>query len=277
MTHSSARIAAALVLTITTASVLSACGGDDGSAPGASSLVLSGRTFVGDMVTADGVRYDLVPDSTLRLAFSDGQISASAGCNTMSGPATWSDGTLSLDGALASTEMACRPSLMKQDTWLADVLSSQPALTLRDATLTVDGGATAITLTDQEVAVPDATFTGTNWQLESILRRDTASSLPAGVSASVVFSEDGTLNTNLGCNVGNGSYTTDGDTLDVGPLMTTKRACDQSTSEVESAMLGALDGTSSFGIDGDQLTLTPQGSTGDEAVLVFRAGEQDAG
>ncbi len=100
--------------------------------PGPSTPDLAGRTFVG--VTSRGRA--LVPGSTVRLTFDAGRLTVRAGCNTMFGEATWTDGVLDA-GRLASTRMACPPELMAQDDWLAALLTSRPTIALVGADLLV--------------------------------------------------------------------------------------------------------------------------------------------
>ena len=54
-------------------------------------MSVDGRTFLSTDVTQDGEERPLVDGTQIRLAFSDGQLSASAGCNTIGG-------TYSIDG-----------------------------------------------------------------------------------------------------------------------------------------------------------------------------------
>jgi heat shock protein HslJ len=258
-------------LVLGTALVLTSCGTEEGTGTQPAAPDLAGKTYVGDAVTVDGSPYDVVPGSMIRLAFDEARISAAAGCNTMSGAATWGDGTLMIDGPLASTEMGCDPALMDQDTWLMEVLTAEPTLAATGDTLTLTSGATVITLTDEEVAVPDASLTGTVWQLDAITEGASVSSVPAGVTADIAFDAKGTLHANLGCNIGNGSYTVEGDTLQIGPLATTRKACEGAASDVESAMLSVLDGPVTYTIDGSQLTLSPSDG-GSATELGFRSG-----
>ena len=81
--------------------------------------------------TSTDVRgHELVEGTEVTLAFTEGQVSAQAGCNTMTGPASWADGTLELEGQMASTMMACDEALTAQDQWLSEFLGSSPALNL---------------------------------------------------------------------------------------------------------------------------------------------------
>jgi heat shock protein HslJ len=258
---------------VTFALLLSACGNDSGGASGPGAPAVDGKTYVGDTVTIDRAAHALVRGTTLRMSFDDGRISASAGCNSMSGSATWDDGILQVDqGALATTEMACEPAMMKQETWFATLLTSQPGLATDGDSLTLTDGTTVVSLTDEEVAVPDASFTETRWVLDSIVQGDAVSSLPQGVHAEITFTGDGTFTAQLGCNRGSGNYTLSDDVLEIGSMATTKMACEQPASQIESAMTSVLNGTLTVSIDGNLLTLTPNEAKDDEpTALSFRA------
>ena len=67
------------------------------------------------------------PLQTLQLK--DGQLSASAGCNRMFGPARIEQGRLVV-GHLASTLMACAPDAMQREQTLAALLRSRPQVRL---------------------------------------------------------------------------------------------------------------------------------------------------
>ncbi len=264
----------ALVAVILGACLMTAaCGNDSTGSSDPAALNVDGRAFVGDTVTVNDKPYRLVPGSNLRISFQDGRIGASAGCNSMSGSATWSGGTLVVDGDnLATTEMACDPALMDQDTWFADVLTSKPTLKQDGDTLTLSSAKAVVVLTDEQVAVPDQPLAGPSWQLESITNGDAVSSVPQGVGADLVFTAEGAMRASLGCNTGHSTYTAEGDTLALGPLASTQRACEPPASDVESAMVSVLHGDVTYRVDGDQLTLTPTVVSGDgPAALTFHS------
>lgn len=116
--------------------------GTDGRADGPP---LVGRTFVSTQTHGQA----LVPGSTVRITFRDGGLAAKAGCNTLFGSATWTGGVLAAP-MLASTMMACSPELMAQDTWLAELLQSEPALALDGHTLTLGDAASGLVLVETE-------------------------------------------------------------------------------------------------------------------------------
>ena len=267
------RLAVVPFLVLTTALSIGACGDEKGTAPsGPSQLDLVGRTYVGDDVTVDDQPYPLVKGSQLRLTFDDGSLGASAGCNSMGGDASWEGGVLNVSGeGLAMTEMACAEPLMQQDTWFADILTSDPRLQQDVTTLTLTSGSTVIVLTDEEVVVPDASLTGGTWQLDSIITGDAASSVPQGVKSTLRFGQDGRVEVRPGCNTGSGGYTTTDTTIVFEPIALTLMACPGPESQVETEVLGVLDGTVTFSIDGESLVLTAQNASGSGATgLVYR-------
>ena len=118
--------------------VLGGCGGE---AP-----ELAGKTY-----TSTDVRgHELVEGTQVTLAFTEDQLSAQAGCNTMSGPASWADGTLELEGPMASTMMACDEALTAQDQWLSQFLESSPAIDLDATELILGDDTDGMTLSAQE-------------------------------------------------------------------------------------------------------------------------------
>ncbi len=265
---------AALLIVVTAALALTSCGGADTQAPAdPNQLDLVGQTFLSNDIKVNDTSYPLVKGSQLRLSFEDGAIGASAGCNSMSGNARWSTGTLLIDGqSLAMTEMGCDEPLMQQDTWFADLLTSKPTLLQDSTTLTLTSGDTIIVFTNEEVVVPDVSLTGTAWQLDSIVAGDAASSVPEGVESTLSFSDGGELTVSPGCNTGSGSYTATKTTLTIGPIALTAKACPPPASGVEADVTGLLQGDVSYSIDGNSLVLTAQKVTGSGATaLVYRA------
>jgi len=231
---------------------------------------LDGRQFVSVLITENGKSKVLVPGTKIRLGFSDGKISVSAGCNSMSGDYSVADGKLVV-GSMATTEMGCQTNLMDQDQWLATFVGSKPGISVDGNNLVLTSDTTEITLLDREQAEPDQPLTGITWGLVTILNGDIASSVPADVSATLLFDADGTFTFNDGCNAGGGQYTANGDTLTFAQVVTTKMACPTDKADVESAVMAVLNADSvTFSIDHTTLSLQagPHGLQYDAAVDV---------
>jgi heat shock protein HslJ len=235
---------------------LAACGG--GAAPTAApsgQVVyedLDGRSFI--VTGSEG--YTPVPDSTIQIGFDQGRISIQAGCNTMGSQYRVEDNVLSV-GDMISTEMACAPALMAQDVFISAFVPNT-TLTLDGDTLTMTKDATTLTLTDSVVADPAKPLEGTTWVVNAILANEAVTSIPDGVTATLVF-EDGKVNVNGGCNTGSGDAAVTETTITFGEIATTRMACDDPTMNVEQQVLQVISGEANYEIKGGEMTLTSDG------------------
>jgi heat shock protein HslJ len=270
MERSPTRSLALLVLVTVLATTLAGCiGGPGGSGgpgasgggPGASAprVGLDGRTFLSTAV--DG--RILVAGSQVRLGFEGGAISASAGCNSMSGTYAVDGGTL-VARSLATTEMGCDPALMAQDAWLADLLTGA-TIGLDGDTLMLTKAGVRVTLVDRVVADPDRPLVGTRWVLDGIASGSAVSSVPVGVTATVTFT-DGRVDVEAGCNHGGGAVKVSGSTLDFGVIGLTKMACEAPAMAVERAVVAVLSGTATYTVEAGRLTVANRAGG-----LIFRA------
>jgi heat shock protein HslJ len=205
----------------------------------------------------------LVPGTRMRLSFKDGHLNASGGCNSMGGAYTIAAGRLSTT-QMMTTEMGCDQPRMQQDSWLAGLLGDS-AIAVAGDTLILDDGKIQLTMLDREVADPDRPIEGTRWVLDGVVSGGTASSVPAGVTASMRIA-GGRVEVDTGCNTGSGTVDVAADTLTFGPLALTKKACGPGPAAVEGAVTQVLTGTVRYVIEADTLTLDAGG-----AGLTFRA------
>lgn len=216
---------------------------------------LDGTEWISTAVTEAGADRPLVDGTQVRLSFTDGQLGASAGCNTMGGAYRVEDGRLIVEGG-GMTEMGCDEERHAQDEWLFGFLGSQPMLVQEGDKLTLTSGETVIALQDSEVAEPDLPLTGTTWTVDAIITGDAVSSVPNGATATLVFTDDGRLEVDNGCNSGGGTYKVTDGQLRVSELMTTLRACDAPAAQLESAVMGVLNAAEiDYAIDAGSLTL----------------------
>lgn len=250
--------------------VLAGCGGKTDAAGDGGGDVddLDGRTFLSTSVTPN----DLVPGSQIRLWFDDGSLTAQAGCNSMGARVRVDGGRLVVTEPMFMTEMACDEPLMAQDEWLAAVLGSGPELTSDGDTLTLraaDG--TVIELADRRVADPDRQLTGTTWRLDAIIRGaggdGTVSSVPGGVTSTLLITDDGQVGVNTGCNSGAGRVEVSDEVLRFGQIGLTLMGCTGDPMRVERAVLDVVNGDDvAYTIEAGTLTLL-RGNHG----LIYRA------
>ena len=98
----------------------------------------------------------------------------------------------------------------------------------------------------------DPDLIGTEWILG-----DLPGQVLADVRPTVSFSGDGTVSGNAGCNTFSGTYTADGSTLTLGPLATTRMACEGAKGTLETAYVAALQATTAYELtDAGELKLT---------------------
>lgn len=239
------------------ATMLTAC--SSGAAPSAAAQTLEGKTYLSTAVQGK----ILAPGTRIQLGFKDRQVNASGGCNSMGGPYTITGNRLSAT-QLITTDMGCDQARMQQDQWLAKLLGGA-TVSLAGDTLTIGDGSIQITLLDRKVANPDKPIEGTKWVLDGIVSGFTASSVPAGVTASILMA-NGHVDVEFGCNTGGGTVTVQANALTFGPIGMTKKACEPEPMGVESAVTGVLRNTVAYSIDADALTITA-----DNAGLMFRA------
>jgi heat shock protein HslJ len=231
--------------------LLSACQGvDAGSGPS-----LDGRTFLSTSVTDAGKAHQLVARTRIRISFKDGQISLSAGCNSMGGSYEVLNGLLNV-GELATTDMACDQPRMAQDEWLAGFITAGPTVRLDGSELRLKSGNTVIKLLDREVAEPDHSLVGPTWTVVSVISGDAVSSVPDGVVATLQFKADGGVLINTGCNGAGGTYTVANGKLVFSNIVTELKLCLDQRNQMEAAVLGVVRaGEVSYAIDAKLLTL----------------------
>ncbi|HUG04992.1 MAG TPA: META domain-containing protein [Candidatus Limnocylindria bacterium] len=217
---------------------------------------LRGHTFLSTGVTENGQAKQLVAGTRIRLGFSDDgrRIAVHAGCNHLGGEARVQDGRLVAED-MAMTAMACDGGRSEQDAWLARFLTGRPTIRLSGTELVLANSTTEIRLLDRTVADPDRPLTGTRWIVESIVDRDTASSIPQGAVAHLILSGDGTFTGNTGCNQMGGAAGTTGPAIRFSDVFTTRIACEQDRMRLEQAVLSVLRDEVSYEIEADLLRL----------------------
>lgn len=259
------RLAVVLALPL----ALAGCGDGGGTgSTGRPAPDLDGTAWIATKVTEDGKPRPLVTGSTLRVEFTDGNISINAGCNGMGGGYRVTGAGELSTGTLAGTLMACDQPLMDQDRWLSETVFASPlAVTVDGDTLTLARGGLELVLTDRKVVSPDLALQGTEWQLDGIQDGDSVSSVLAGTHVPTLrIGADGTVALHTGCNGGRSTATVTGSTVTFGPALTTKMACaDQTGRDTEAAVLAVLDGAVTWSVTEGTLTLT-KGDRG----LVYR-------
>ena len=197
----------------------------------------------------------------MTLTFSDGRLTANAGCNTMGGQAAvLGDGTLQVN-SMATTDMACGADLLAQDAWLAAFLPGAMADVGPEA-MTLSKGAVTLSLIARRMT--NLPLEGTTWTVDGIVSGDAVSSVPEGVAATLVI-HGGTASVYTGCNWGSVAVAVARGTIALSPMSMTARGCTDGAAPVEQGVLAVLEGVQPYLIDGDTLTI---GTPGKAAIML---------
>ncbi len=98
----------------------------------------------------------------------------------------------------------------------------------------------------------------TAWTMDSLAGFE----IPAGVVAGLEFVDAALVSVLTGCNDYTGPYETDGDTISIGPLAGTLKACTEPLMAFETAYTTALQAAATYSIEGDALLLNgPNGAS----------------
>ncbi|HSN54950.1 MAG TPA: META domain-containing protein [Candidatus Sulfomarinibacteraceae bacterium] len=180
---------------------------------------------------------------TVRLA--DGRVTGFSGCNQLTGSYTLDGGTLVL-GQLAGTMMACpEPAWSIEDQFLRAFTGTMRVAVEGDhlALVPESGGDT---LHFEREAPPR--LVGVRWEVTGYNNGRQAVVGPmAGTRLTLEF-QDGQVSGDSGCNRFHGSFTEQGGVLAIGPLATTRMACDDESMAQEQQFLAALESAATWDI-----------------------------
>ncbi|WP_084531867.1 META domain-containing protein [Nocardia miyunensis] len=227
--------------------LLAACSGGS-SGPGPTPM---GHTYISTEVKGTPIP----GGGPLTLSFTDGRVSADAGCNSSSGPVTF-DGSALRVSRMATTMMACIGDRSGADGWQTALLQSAPKWSLSGSTLTLTGHDVTVTLRDKRVLHPDLPLTGTTWVVTTLLRQEgqVRSQALDAARPTLTIAPDGQVSGNAGCNRMTGTAEISGSAVTF-HLATTRMMCAPDVMQVEQQVLEALNGTTEATVDSDTLTI----------------------
>jgi heat shock protein HslJ len=190
-------------------------------------------------------------DRPVMARFESGRLTGFAGCNNFSGSYTVEGDQLKI-GPVASTQMACPEPGSSIETAFHKALSGTLRYVLDGDHLTATT-ASGDTLRFQREPPPQ--LAGVNWKVTSFNNNRHAVVGVLGQSSITMSFKDGTVAGSAGCNNFHGKYSTAGSKLEVGPLATTRRACEEPLMTQEREFLAALASAVTWSIDGNVLDM----------------------
>jgi len=210
------------------------------------------------------------------VTFEDGGVGGTSGCNSFFGSYTL-DGDGIVIEQIGSTLMACPDPLMQQEQDFLAALSAAAGYAIDGETLQLldAAGNVLATFTRQTEAAAEASLTGVSWSAQAFGEGEVVSSLIAGTQITALFTEQGILSGNAGCNNYNAAYTVDGNTLRIDPAASTRINCNapEGIMEQEQRYLSALESVAAYRIDGATLELLDDDGA---LVLSFAAPKPEA-
>jgi heat shock protein HslJ len=228
------------------AAIVAGCGsGGDDTANGG----LAGTTWTVTSIAGTST----IEGSHPTMSFTgDGTVAGTDGCNRYTGRFHTDGDTIEVS-QLATTLIGCEPRLNAQAQAFGAALTGATTWQLlEDGQLELSGqgdmlaappGAAPETVAPAS-GEPAAGLAGTSWVLIDL---DGTGDF-AHLQLTLEFSDDGSVSGFSGCNTYNGPYSVDGGSIDVGPLATTKMACERPGSAIESVYLPALDAVGTWDI-----------------------------
>ena len=183
--------------------------------------------------------------ATINFSATDDQVNGSGGCNNYF--ATYSaddDGNLTINGPMGSTMMACDTG-MEQESMFLGALETVTGYTVTEKghlLLDYDSGAG---YAEQMAFIPETTLVDTVWVLTAYGDPSNLTLSEAGVVTTAIFSADGTLNGNTGCNNYSAGYQIEENQITIGLPATNLMACEKGM-EQEQVFMQLLEAAQSY-------------------------------
>lgn len=193
----------------------------------------------------------------LNIDVAEKRASGNGGCNNFTGAFVYEKGLFSIPKA-ATTMMACMDDNQEPQFLLA--LSKPSQLSIDNGVLKLTQAGTVVA---QFVRGIDADALSGTWLLKSINGSNIKSVFSSSVPSLEFRTDENKLGGNGGCNRYNAAYTLVGSSLKVGPIMSTRMACEDLAGETQ--FTNALSETSTIKVSAKQLTFEKEG----KIVLVF--------
>ena len=277
---------AVAVLLIVVIVVVAVTGDDDGDEVSSGGGTEEDASFWGTTwrivtITEDGkdTTPDLPEGKDLLDASTDGRISFT-GCNGASGGASLEGDELVVEDMM-QTQMACTDDegqvLMDHDAFMVAFLAGGPTVSIEGDQLTLTGADATIVLepvaagsgsTTTATGDPDTpvtsepAFWGSTWTITRIVddgeEVEVVDAQASGAAPEIDTTAEGSISF-TGCNGGRGEANYGAGQLAVGPLMSTKMACEDTALMAQDEFIASLLGSvPKVSIEGDTLVLTDE-------------------
>lgn len=197
---------------------------------------------------------------TINFSATDDQVSGAGGCNNYFTSYTANDdGILTINSPVGSTKMACETG-MEQETMFLGALETVTGYIVTDKDSLLLNYDSGTVYDEQLVFIPETHLIDTVWVLTAYGQPENLTSSKPGVITTAVFSADGTLNGNTGCNNYVASYTLQDNQISINLPITNLAACGIGM-EQEQAFLLLLESAQSYRLGVNALEITSADGT----------------
>jgi heat shock protein HslJ len=225
-----------------------------GSTAGATPL--EGTTWT---LTANSPLDAPLGDIAVTARFEAGMLTGESGCNRYNTTYEASGSSMTIGPNIAATLRACPPPQTAVEQAYLDRLPQAASYTIEGSTLTL-ADADGATLLEYQATDCAQGILGA-WDATSYYTGNAVTSVVGGGTLTAEFDAN-TISGNTGCNSFNGPYSVDGDSIEIGPLASTRAACpNEELQQQEQAYLAALELAITFEITGNRLDLFRSGHT----------------
>lgn len=220
--------------------------------------VLVGSSW--DLVSVFGE--SVISGTNVTLTFDEATFSGNAGCNTYNGGYSMSDNKIVISDQIITTMMACEEGVMQQETSYLAALPKVVAYQIDGTTLNL-----ITELGNIVFAAPqNASFEKNNWILQSIVISGTGMVSTMYDQSVTMIYDNGNVSGQSACNTYFSTATVAGNVLTLGPVGSTKMACEPEKMQRESEFFNALAQVKGYKIDRNTLHLL---DANNEIVIVF--------
>lgn len=177
-------------------------------------------------VNESGDSNALLSDSPVDMQLSEGKFHGSAGCNRYFGSYSVVGEKLTIVQPIGATMKLCPPPVMEQEQAYLDLLKQVNTYHIDDQTLVLLDQAQQPVLKYR--VQQSAELEETKWRATGINNGQGGVVSSANTELSTAQFLDGKLTGNAGCNQYSAGYTREDDKISIGPVMTTRKHCQES-------------------------------------------------
>jgi heat shock protein HslJ len=223
---------------------------------------LEGTLWRLEAFEAGEVMSSLIAGTEITARFAEDKISGYSGCNWYSAEYTVEGATLKFGVAQQTVRDCLLTGAIEQETQFAEALQATTEFSIEGDRLTLSRSSGKLHFRAMP-ALSGPPFTGAAWRLVTFDAADPAQRLPENLEITATFDVEKVAGS-AGCNTYTGSYTVEGDRVQVAGMGLTKKACEPETMQAEQRFVFEMQKPNLVVVETGRLTLI-----NDNGLMVF--------